>query len=112
MKLLILVLSKTECLDQVLEALNDVGISGATIIDTVGMGRTLSKEEPMVGDLKLLEEKGRLEHKTIFTVIKGEKKVEEAIKTIDHIVGGLDNPNTGILFVLPVEKAFGLTERK
>lgn len=37
MKLLVIILNKTECLEELLEAFSENNISGATIIDSKGM---------------------------------------------------------------------------
>ena len=42
MKLLVFVLNREELLEQVLEAYVEAGISGATILDSEGMGRFLT----------------------------------------------------------------------
>ena len=51
MKLLILILNKVEKLKEVLEGFIEVGISGATIIDSVGMGHIISEEVPIFAGL-------------------------------------------------------------
>ena len=40
MRLLVVVLNKTEYLEEVLEAFLELGVSGATLINSVGMGST------------------------------------------------------------------------
>ena len=53
MKLLILILNKVEKLEEILEGFIDIGISGATIIDSIGMGHVLSEECLYLPDLDL-----------------------------------------------------------
>ena len=43
MKLLVIILNKTEALEYLLEGMSAAGISGATIIPSSGMAMTLSK---------------------------------------------------------------------
>jgi len=43
MKLLILTLNKVEKLEEVLEGFIEIGITGATVLDSVGMGHILLK---------------------------------------------------------------------
>ena len=55
MQALILVLNKVELLDDVLNSLSKCGVSGATILDSQGMGSAiLSNDEnvPMFGNLE------------------------------------------------------------
>lgn len=51
--ILFLVLNQTEYLDEILDAFVDVGIRGATIIDSQGMGSALAngdKDVPLLVD--------------------------------------------------------------
>ena len=43
MKLLVIILNKTDVLDYLLEGLSAAGIKGATIIESSGMAMTLSR---------------------------------------------------------------------
>ena len=47
-------------------------------------------------------------NKTIFAVLNKDEHLEGAIEVIEHIVGDLTKPNTGVVFVIPVEKCIGL----
>lgn len=51
MKLLVLFLNKVEKLEEVLEGYVEVGVSGATVVDSVGMGHILSEEVPIFAGL-------------------------------------------------------------
>jgi anti-anti-sigma regulatory factor len=44
MKLLVLFLNKVEKLEEVLEGYLEIDITGATVVDSVGMGHILSEE--------------------------------------------------------------------
>ena len=48
MKLVVFVLNKEEFLEDVLEAFIEAGITGATILDSEGMGRFLTYEVPLL----------------------------------------------------------------
>ena len=55
MKLLLIVLNKTEKLDELLEKMMDKGITGATIFNSTGMARELAKHSedfPIFGTLR------------------------------------------------------------
>ncbi|MCD5397947.1 hypothetical protein LR003_03340 [candidate division NPL-UPA2 bacterium] len=108
MQLLVLVINQEEYLDEILSAFVEVGISGATIVDSVGMGRILAHDIPIFAGLRHLLEGNRPYNKTIFAVVNDDKKVEEAITVFEEICGSLDKPGTGFLFTLPVTRAKGL----
>ncbi|MCP2604442.1 hypothetical protein NLC26_03055 [Candidatus Aminicenantes bacterium AC-708-M15] len=106
MKLLIIVLNKPEKLEEILEGFIEIGITGATIIDSVGMGHILSEEVPIFAGLRFMFAGAKSYNKTIFSVIK-EEKVEPAIKLLEKILGDLKERGKGIVFVLPIERVEG-----
>lgn len=112
MFLLVTVLNYEEKLNQVLEGFLDIGIKGATVLESTGMGQSiLDCEIPVVSGLrKLLFTKTRAHNVTIFSVVSSEEKVQEAIKTVENVVGELGNPGTGIVFAFPLEVVKGVME--
>lgn len=112
MQLLVVVLNKVEKLDELLLELNDNGIRGGTIIDTMGMVRTLADEHseiPFFGSLKSILNADRPINKTIFMVLPDDK-VPVAINCIKKVIPNLDKENTGIMFTLKVDNVYGLTK--
>lgn len=107
MKLLILVLNKVEKLEEVLEGFIEVGVSGATVIDSVGMGHILSEEVPIFAGLRFMFAGAKPHNKTILSVIKKEKE-KEAMNILKNILGDLDKPGVGIVFTLPLDRVEGL----
>jgi len=107
MKLLILVLNKEEFTEQVLERFVELGVPGATIIDSIGMGRVLSQEIPIFAGFVDMMAGARPSNKTIFTIVSDEM-VPEIEKGVEDIIGSLDEPGTGILFSLPVDYVKGM----
>ncbi len=109
-QLLILVLNQEELLDDVLSAFMEVGISGATIIDSVGMGRVLSYDVPIFAGLRQMIQGQRPYNKTIFTVIKDEHKIDEIIQVVEQICSSLDEPGTGLIFAVPITMVKGMAK--
>lgn len=112
MKLLVFVLNKEELLEDVLMAYVEAGISGATILDSEGMGRFLTYEVPLFADFKDFMKGNKPYNKTIFSVVRNEQAIPRLEKLLDKVCGGLDNPGTGILFTIPVDYARGLVEEE
>lgn len=108
MKLLVFVLNKEELLEDVLEAYVEAGVAGATLIDSEGMGRFLAYEVPLFAGFKEFMKGNKPYNKTIISVIKKDEVVDRVRHLVDRVVGGLDNPGTGIMFTLPVDWAAGL----
>lgn len=107
MKLLVLILNKVEKLEEVLEGFLEEGVTGATIIDSVGMGHILSEEVPIFAGLRFMFAGAKPHNKMIFSVIE-EEKVEPVIRLLKKILGNLDQPGTGIIFTLDLDRVEGL----
>ncbi len=107
MLLLLFVLNKEEHLDEILELFLELDISGATILDSVGMGRILAHDIPIFAGFRNLMQESRPGNKTIFTVVE-EAKVPLIEEGIQQICGALDEPGAGILITVPVAKIKGL----
>jgi len=107
MKLLILILNKVEKLEEVLEGFLEAGVTGATLIDSVGMGHILSEEVPIFAGLRFMFAGAKPHNKTIISVIKDEKE-EEILHLLKNILGDLYEPGTGIVFTIPLDRVEGL----
>lgn len=108
MQLLIAVVNQDEKLDDILSGFLELGITGATVIRSEGMGRVLSHDIPIFAGLQTLLARARPENLTIFSVIDDPAKVEGALSLLQHLCGDLHAPATGIAFTLPVDRVVGL----
>jgi nitrogen regulatory protein PII len=108
MQLLVAVINQEEKLDEILSGFLELGITGATIINSEGMGRVLSHDIPIFAGLQTLIARSRPQNQTIFSVIREEAKVEGAIALLQEICGNLNDPATGIAFTIPVSRVVGL----
>lgn len=107
MKLAILVLNKVEELENLLEGLIEIGITGATIIDSIGMGHILSSDVPIFAGLRFMFAGSRPYNKTILSIIKDEK-AEPLKKLVEKSLGSLEKSGNGILFFINIEEVIGL----
>ena len=108
MQLLIAVINEEEKLDEILSGLVELGVTGATIINSEGMGRVLSHDIPIFAGLGTLASRSRPQNQTIFSVIREEEKVAAVIDLLREICGDLEDPATGIVFTVPVNRVVGL----
>lgn len=109
MQVLFLVLHKIEKLDDLLVALQNNGISGGTIIESKGMLNTLKNNDNfIIESLRIFLEDPREASKTLFFILEKEK-VSVARKVIDETLGGINNPNTGIMFGIDLTFVDGLS---
>ncbi|MDO4484603.1 MAG: hypothetical protein Q4C54_09320 [Clostridia bacterium] len=115
MQVLFLVLNKEECLEPILEAMLEQGFRGATILESTGMMRVLDGDDnvdlPMIGLLRHFYSPERKTSKTMFTLID-DADHDKLVKIIDEKVGGLDKPDTGIVFSMPVSYVKGMAKKK
>jgi hypothetical protein len=106
--LLVFVLNREEDLEELLLGFVEIGVPGATVIDSVGMGRILTHEIPLFAGLRSLIVGTRPSNRTIFSVIQGKEKLNRAIDLIQDICGDLDEPGSGILFTIPLSEVRGV----
>jgi len=109
MQLVVCVLNKTSALDSILREFGEIGVKGATILNSQGMAHILSENEElkfMESIVKLLNPENS-ESKTIF-VVASDEKTDQIASVIDKCTGGLNKPDTGVVFTLPVLKTWGL----
>lgn len=109
MQLLTVILKKEELLDDILKKLAEQGVKGGTILDGRGMGEELANMEdlPMFGMLRrVLKDEEKETCKVALFVVRDEQIVEarEIVKSAVN----LKEPNTGIMFVVPLTYVEGL----
>lgn len=108
MYLLVCVIGQEEKLEAVLSGFLEVGVTGATVLKSEGMGRKLGRELPALSGLQELVSQSRPNNVTIFSVVESKEKLERAVDRVSEICGGFTAPATGIVFTVPVERAVGL----
>ena len=118
MKLVILVTAKVEKSLQVAQNWQECGAPGVTIVRTHGLHTLQQKvtsgayELPrmvasmtsaMAHILENIEELGNL----IFSVVEDEQ-VDDLVEAAQKELGELTEPDSGVMFVLPIERAIGV----
>ena len=107
MWLLVYILNEDRYLTEVLEELLEIGVVGASILDSVGMLHFLSQEIPIFAGFRSILKGTKPYNKIILSVIRDKELLEEALATIDRTVGGIEKGKRGILFSLPVDHLIG-----
>ena len=106
-RLLVAVINDPEKLDEILSGFLELGVTGATVINSEGMGRLLSHDIPIFAGLQTLISGSRPQNRMIFSVVS-QDLVDPTLELLQEICGNLASPATGIVFVLPVERVVGL----
>lgn len=109
---LFIILNEIEYLEDILTAFVEVGVKGATILDSQGMGSALINNEnrqiPLFGALKRFSDSAHPYNKTIFTVIENEELVDNTIAAVKDILGDISKPGVGLMFTLPIGRIYGM----
>ena len=116
MHALFLVINETKYLEDILEEFIKIGVRGATILDSQGMGRALAANSdqhiPMFGYLKNFLDDAHPYNKTIFTVLESQQLVDVVVKAVNSVVGDINKPGIGFMFTVPVGSVYGIGEGK
>src|SRR3954447_4232416 len=105
-QLIVLVVDDLEVFPMVLEAWQQAGLKGVTILESTGLGRESSMRDdlPLIPSLRNLLESREENHRTMWAVAGDDFNVDALFDATEAITGPLDTPNTGIMFVVPVTK--------
>ena len=116
MYVLIIVLNDTKYLNDVLARFVDLGVKGATMIDSQGMAGAIVEGEvehiPLFGALKtIIQGTGNNYNKTIFTVLKNEALVDKVVEAVKEVINGKAKSSTGFMFSIPVDRIFTFSDK-
>ena len=107
MYMILLVLDDPDQLDSVIAAWEEIGIRGATMIESTGLGRLRRTRLPLryyFQETKL-EEEG---HMTVLVVVPDQETVQRCLQATEQVTGDLDGPNTGIFTAWPLAMVKGI----
>jgi nitrogen regulatory protein PII len=114
MKALFIVLNQESYLEDILMAFVELGVKGATILDSQGMAGAMLQVErhiPFFGALKSSMESARPYNKTIFTVIHNEEVLNRVVERINLMFADAKRPGLGFMFSVPVEGSYPLGQK-
>lgn len=104
------VLNDPDRLDEILEAWNAAGISGATILESTGSYRYRANLSKL--HMRFLPEAHQLMsdqfNYTLFVLVRERAQVDACLQVIEQVIGDLNNPNTGVFAFWPLELIKGV----
>ena len=112
-QLVAIVLHDPAMTDEVVHAWLERGVLGMTLIDSAGLARRVGERDlrddlPLFPSLRSLLEVPERNSRVIFSVVPDDLDLDRLIEATERVVGRLDTPDSGILFVIPVTRAVGL----
>ena len=100
MELLVFVMNKVDLLDELLMKFSE---------DSSGMAHIL-KDTNLFFGLRDLLNNSQVNSKTILMALDN-KDIMTAVDIIESVVGNLENPDTGIVFTLPISYMKGMVKK-
>ena len=108
MELVVIVLNKVDLLDVMLTELMNNDLSGATVIESSGMGHIISNQFPLFAMFAELEDERKANSKTIFKVVNTVEERDKTVEIVENTCGDLGDPDTAIIFSVPVSFSKGI----
>jgi hypothetical protein len=112
--LVVLILDDPGLSDPLLDAWEEVGVRGVTILESSGIGRmrgaTLRDDVPLMPSLRYLIRGTEEHHRTFLSVVEDEQQVHLLVQAAQRVVGDLSQPQTGLLFAMPLSLVVGLNK--
>ena len=109
MQLVVIFLNRVEFIEDLMAAFLEMGVGGATVLNSLGMGRIISYEIPIFAGLRDAFPGSTPGNKTILTVVR-EEMVEEIVEMVQDVCGSFDDPGSGMMFTLPIGRCYGMRE--
>lgn len=109
--LIVFVLDCTDECPDVLNAWEEAGAPGVTILESFGLGRlraAMRDDLPLIPSLDDLLGRSELHHRTLFTVVPDESTLDRVFAATERIIGDFTRPHSGLLFTIPVGRVSGL----
>jgi nitrogen regulatory protein PII len=110
-KLIFVILNKPERLQDLMVIFVELGLQGATVFDSVGMGKILTQDIPLFAEVKGLLTGARPQNKTIMIHL-AEEMIPLVVEAFEEAVGPLDQPGNGVIFAVAAEQICGTHHAK
>jgi nitrogen regulatory protein PII len=106
-KLVVIFVNRAETMEDILEGFLEIGVSGATVVDSVGMGRILSHDVPIFAGIRKIFPGLSPDNKMIF-LVSDEAMIDDIVAVVEDTCGPLEDPGAGLAIVIPLDFVKGL----
>lgn len=106
MKLALIFLNKTDALEDVLSAFLEIGVSGATVTDSIGMGHIISQNIPIFAGLRDAFAGSSPNHKLIYILLE-EELIERVAELLSDICGEFEDTKPYFMATFRIDQLFG-----
>ena len=111
MYLLICVVNNTASVNEIVGGFVRIGVTGATVIDSHGTVEIAAAQVPVFAGFRHLVQSNRQPNRTVFSVIKDDKTLDQAMAVVEEVTGNLEESASGIMFAIPVTRVKGLAPK-
>ena len=112
MFVLFVVLNEIDYIEDILSGFVENEISGATILESQGMGSAIANSNnesiPLFSTLRMLIGDSDPYSKTIFTVLENETMVDKAVSVVQGVLSDIKDTGIGFMFTVPVSKVYSI----
>lgn len=113
MHMIMLVLDDPDLLDDVMKAWRSAGVTGATILESMGAYRRETEHvrgRYLFGMPGLAETAGRAQY-TLFAIVPDQSMAGVTLQATEEVIGDLTLPNTGVFAAWELSLAKGVPDR-
>ncbi len=111
MHLLICVVNNTAKVNEIIAGFIEIGVTGATVIDSHGTADIAAEQVPIFAGFRHLLRGERQANRTIFSVIQDDATLDAAMNLVEEACGDLEQPSTGIMFAVPITRVRGMAPK-
>lgn len=109
MRLLVAIINDEDKVLDILDRFLSIGVQGATVIESRGMAHLMADHVPFFA--RFAEMGVRESNRTILVLLKEESILQKVLSAIELVVGDLENPDTGVVFTVPIDFCKGIEKR-
>jgi nitrogen regulatory protein P-II 1 len=100
--LLIAVINNEELIDELITGWLDIGITGATVIESTDFLQLISQHIPIFAGFRTLTSGGMRHNRTLFTAVRDREILDQAVAYLESLCLETGKAHQGVYFVAPL----------